>query len=141
MTAITHTIRRLADENFAAAVRQGYEGEQYEQTAADCEYIIDEIVRAFGRKPTREEWTDAGFAGIGDSSCTPEMVLYWQAVRDNCSGGDDTPEQQICRALNVETAEIDEDGDVWVAEQSQPVGWWVRGDALVDLVAKIERGV
>lgn len=84
---------------------------------------------------------DATHLLVGDGPDGLELRLrpgYWAAVRANCAG-DDSPEAQICRALNVESADIDEDGDVWVEADGR--GMWIAGTALEDLVAKIERGV
>lgn len=86
---------------------------------------------------------DATYQLVGDGRDSLDLRLrpdYWANVWANRSDdGHDTPEAQICRALNVETAEIDDEGDVWVEYQGR--GWWVTGDALRNLVAKIERGV
>ncbi len=47
----------------AAAREQGWDGEdgEYEYTAVDLEYVIHSV----GRKPSRQEWADAGLPYAG----------------------------------------------------------------------------
>ena len=56
-------IRTILAANVQVARAQGWQGEddEYEQTAQDLEYVVREL----GRKPTAEEWSDAGLSNVG----------------------------------------------------------------------------
>ena len=45
---------------------QGWSGDDYALTREDCDLIVDEILSAFGRKPTRAEWHAAGYRYVGN---------------------------------------------------------------------------
>ena len=48
----------------AEAIRQGAT-DDYELTAPDCEWIDDKVKALTGRRPTKQDWTDAGYPHIG----------------------------------------------------------------------------
>lgn len=47
----------------------GYDGsdEAYELTTLDCECIVEAFVDTFSRRPTRDEWRDAGRGYVGSA--------------------------------------------------------------------------
>ncbi|MBA3762231.1 MAG: hypothetical protein H0X04_02660 [Chthoniobacterales bacterium] len=51
----------------ASAREQGWTDQdgEYEYTAVDLEYVTDKL----GRKPTRQEWADAGLRYVGGAHC------------------------------------------------------------------------
>lgn len=61
----SETIRRLAAECIAEAQSEGWTGDGYELTAADCEAIDDGFASHHGRRPTKADWTDAGYPHVG----------------------------------------------------------------------------
>lgn len=65
--AIEVEIQEALDACLDAARRQGYNGldHEWEPTAEDLEWVCDHI----GRKPTREEWADAGWPAVGGAHC------------------------------------------------------------------------
>lgn len=66
MNSTTDTLRALLAVCEAEARKQGWIGE-WEALETDLEWICD----VFGRKPSREEWTDVGIPGIGGANVEP----------------------------------------------------------------------
>jgi hypothetical protein len=50
----SRTIQSLAAQCVTEARKHGYEGASYELTAADCEWIVDQL----GSEPTTQQWHD-----------------------------------------------------------------------------------
>ena len=53
--------------------------------------------------------------------------------------GIDTVRAWVCNAMNCGQADIDKEGDVWLAEPQQ--GHWLSPRALADLVNRLNEGV
>ena len=62
---VSTRIRSLLAQCLRAARDQGYTGTDaaYEYTAEDCDYVIATL----SRKPTRQQWADAGLPYVGDA--------------------------------------------------------------------------
>ena len=56
-------IETLAAECVKMAREQGYDGDAYDLTESDCDWIVEQL----GRKPTREEWASAGYGWVGNA--------------------------------------------------------------------------
>jgi hypothetical protein len=55
-------IKREIEACRAEAMKEGFDPEtEWEPTEADAEFVIEEL----GRKPTRQEWADAGWKYVG----------------------------------------------------------------------------
>jgi hypothetical protein len=70
--AIMHDlIREYLAECVAAARRQGWDGDTYEYTAEDCDYVTGRLETRLGRRPTMTEWREVlgACAYIGDRHC------------------------------------------------------------------------
>jgi hypothetical protein len=67
---VVETISREALECEEAARAQGWDGVDYTLTEEDCEAIADDVAGAIGRKPTRQEWADAGWRHVGGAHCS-----------------------------------------------------------------------
>lgn len=67
MTEITDTtitqIKSLLESCVEEARRQGWDGERYDYTAQDLQWVTDEL----GRKPTAAEWAGAGLNAVGSA--------------------------------------------------------------------------
>ena len=61
----THLLRNLIEECRTEWRRQGSDETHGDLSPADCDWIISQL----GRKPTREEWRDAGFRYVGSAHC------------------------------------------------------------------------
>lgn len=70
-------IRHLAADCAREARLQGFDGDRYELTAADCDWITEQI----GRKPSRSEWREAGFPNIGSRHVDDSAAAAARALR------------------------------------------------------------
>jgi hypothetical protein len=66
LTAVA-TIKSAVAECVEEARKYGRTGTAYEPTAADCDWISGEVVKAISRKATKAEWQEAGFEYVGNA--------------------------------------------------------------------------
>jgi hypothetical protein len=62
---VVETISRVALECEEAARAEGWDGVDFELAEGDCDAIVEAVEGAIGRKPTRQEWADAGWKHVG----------------------------------------------------------------------------
>jgi hypothetical protein len=69
-TPMTDRIRAEAAHCLRAARAEGFDGldSEFELTKYDIEYMLNVL----GRKPSREEWNDAGLPGMGSQYCSAQ---------------------------------------------------------------------
>lgn len=60
-TNSTETLFSLIASCETEARANGFTGEGWEPTDADLDWVTDQL----GRKPSREEWADAGYPHVG----------------------------------------------------------------------------
>lgn len=60
-TNTADTLSSLIASCESEARANGFSGEGWEPTAADLDWVTDQL----GRKPSREEWSEAGYPAVG----------------------------------------------------------------------------
>ena len=59
-------IKREAERCESEARKQGWDGDDYELTAEDCDFIAEAVKDEIDRMPTKAEWSAAGFGWVGN---------------------------------------------------------------------------
>lgn len=92
------TLRAEIAKCIAEARKQGWTGDAYELTAADCDAIVTNLCR----KPTREEWASEGYRSVGGAYVADELPRDYVILGDEIVGIDTVDEQAEAAALLAE---------------------------------------
>lgn len=113
-TLVVAKLEALVEECREEAVREGFDEKrdgEWEPTAGDCDWICDRLPR----KPTRQEWREAGWAWVGSNHvCDDEdaekhdrlMQCASETAADNTIGAEKCTLEQAIRRMRDEPGEV-----------------------------------